>query len=62
VRITILTMAGICAAGVAAGSFYALRSRKALGAEVEPDPALAVETPEWDLTETAGLEKGAGAA
>lgn len=62
VRATILIMAGLSAAGVIAGVFYALRARRGSAAQPEPDPTLAEEPSGWDLEQAGGLEDGSNAS
>lgn len=61
VRPTVLTMAGLCAAGVISGTIYACCSSGRCGGQAEPDPALS-DDDAWTGECTGALENGAGAA
>lgn len=62
VRVTVLTMAGLCAAGVIAGSLYARRSARPGADEALADPALEPDAGAWDEQLPRDLEKGPEAA
>lgn len=62
VRISVLTMAGLCAAGVIAGSAYARCSSARCSGGPEPDPALTDDGGAWSGGGAAGLDEGAEAA
>lgn len=58
VRTTVLTMAGLCAAGVTSGSLYALRAKKAAADDVPPGTAASQATGGWSAAGDDGLENG----
>lgn len=62
VRPTVLTMAGLCAAGVISGSVYARCSGGRCRDEAEPDPALSNVALEPAFETDGGLDSGTGAA